>query len=299
MSHFEEMRVFVAVIETGSISRAADRLGIAVSAVSRRLSQLESRLNATLIQRTTRRMSVTETGHRFYDQALDILERVEHAEQEATSDTAAVTGTLRIAAPVTFSITHLASDLAEFSRLHPNLRLEIDVNDRRVDLVQDGVDVAIRIGKLEDSTLIARRLSSVEHVVCASPSLLDRYSDIKMPEDLAGKPGVCYANIESPNRWFYTAENGRRRSVEVDARWLASNGDVIREAAIGGVGFICEPAFVVSNALDHGSLKRVLPEWKWFGLDIFAVFPRSAALPKRTRVFVDFIAMRYEDRVWL
>lgn len=293
MSQIEEIRVFVMVVETGSLTQAADRLGIAVSAVSRRLKDLEIRLGAPLIQRTTRRMYLNEVGQAFYERCKSVLDELDAAQQEVLNSGGSLGGMLRLSAPLSFGVAHMSSAISQFMHAHPDVRIDMDLSDKRVDLVAEGYDMAIRIGVLTDSSLIAKKISSARLIVCASPSFLGNHRPIKTPEDLEGLPALVYSNEKSPNDWRYTGPDGREGTQRVTQRLSASNGDVLREAAVSGLGVICLPNFLTYEAINAGLLTPILTDYEWATLDIFAVYPKTTILPKRTRAFLDFIATRY------
>ncbi|MEK9924129.1 MAG: LysR family transcriptional regulator [Alphaproteobacteria bacterium] len=299
MSQIEEIRAFVMVVETGSLTQAAERLGIAVSAVSRRLKDLELRLGAPLIQRTTRRMYLNEVGQGFYDRCKAVLDELEAAQQEVLNSGGALNGVLRISTPLSFGVTHMSSAIAQFMHAHPEVRIEMDLSDKRVDLVAEGFDLAIRIGVLSDSSLIAKKITEVKKTPCAAPDFLERYPKITKPEDLAALPALIYSNDRTPTDWSYTSPEGKSGVIRMTSRLTASNGDVLREAAIAGLGVGCLPNFLHYDAINNGLLRPVLADYDWTGLDVFAVYPKTTILPKRTRAFVDFMAARYgKDPVW-
>ena len=299
MSQIEEIRAFVMVVETGSLTQAAERLGIAVSAVSRRLKDLELRLGAPLIQRTTRRMYLNEVGQGFYDRCKAVLDELEAAQQEVLNSGGALNGVLRISTPLSFGVTHMSSAIAQFMHAHPEVRIEMDLSDKRVDLVAEGFDLAIRIGVLSDSSLIAKKITEVKKTPCAAPDFLERYPKITKPEDLAALPALIYSNDRTPTDWPYTSPEGKSGVIRMTSRLTASNGDVLREAAIAGLGVGCLPNFLHYDAINNGLLRPVLADYDWTRLDVFAVYPKTTILPKRTRAFVDFMAARYgKDPVW-
>ena len=299
MSQIEEIRVFVMVVETGSLTQAADRLGIAVSAVSRRLKDLEIRLGAPLIQRTTRRMYLNEVGQVFYERCKSVLDELDAAQQEVLNSGGSLGGVLRLSVPLSFGVAHMSSAIAQFMHAHPDVRIDMDLSDKRVDLVAEGYDIAIRIGVLTDSSLIAKKISSAAMIVCASPSFLENNAPIKTPEDLEGLSALVYSNDKSPNDWRFVGPDGKEGAQRVTQRLSASNGDVLREAAVSGLGVICLPNFLTYEAINAGLLVPVLTGYKWADLDIYAVYPKLTILPKRTRAFLDFIATRYnKDPYW-
>ena len=198
MARLEELETFVQVVESGNFTRAADRLSVAKSAVSRRVADLEARLGAQLFRRTTRRLNLTDTGRGFYERAARILADLEEAELAVSQEHGTLRGSLRVAAPLTFGLRHLGPAIREFADLHPEVVFDLDFNDRQIDVIQEGVDVAVRIARLEDSTLVARRLAPVRLTVCASPGFLDRHGSPRVPADLASMPCLTYSVAPDP-----------------------------------------------------------------------------------------------------
>lgn len=294
MSQIEEIRAFVTVVETGSLTQAAERLGIAVSAVSRRLKDLEIRLGASLIQRSTRRMYLNETGQRFFSRCRTILDELEAAQQEVQNTGGIISGVLRLNAPLSFGITHIAPLITDFMKENPEVRVDIDLSDKRIDLIAEGFDVAIRIGTLQDSSLIAKKISTARQVLCASPDFLAKHGPINSPEDLNDLPGLIYANSRTPSDWAYVTPEGKAGSVHVCQRLSATNGDVLRDAAIAGLGVVNLPTFLLFEAINDGTLIPLMTDYDWSELHIFAVYPKTTILPRRTRAFVDFMAWRFD-----
>jgi len=295
MNEFSQIKTFVALVESHSISKAAEKLGVAVSAVSRRLKELESHLGVQLIQRTTRKMHLTEAGEKFYQRCDRLLEDFEVAKQEASNTATSLSGTLKIATPLSFGVTHLSPAIAAFMHLHPDIKIDLDMSDRRIDLLAEGLDLAIRIGTLEDSTLMARKLASVRHVVCASPDFLNRYGRPETPRDLSELPALCYGNLNQPDVWYYRDKDNSSGKVKVPMRMRATNGNALVEAAVAGLGIICEPSFIVHGAVARGLLKPVLREYQWYAMNIYAVYPQTKHVPARVRAFIDFLASNFGD----
>jgi DNA-binding transcriptional LysR family regulator len=293
MDRFEDLATFVQVVDSGSFTAAADRLSIAKSAVSRRIAGLEARLGAQLFRRTTRRLNLTDAGRTFYESAGRILADLEEAELAASREHDALRGTLRIAAPLTFGVRHLGPAIREFAARHPELAFDIDFNDRQVDLIQEGFDVAVRIARLADSTLVARRLAPVRLVVCASPGYLDRRGRPRSPDDLASHACLSYSLATEPRVWRYTAPDGASGSVKVPSHLAANNGDFLCEAALAGQGVLLSPTFIVHEALAAGRLVALLPDHVWSEVAAYAVYPRMRHLSVRVRAFVDFLAARF------
>jgi DNA-binding transcriptional LysR family regulator len=295
MNLFDDMTVFVRAVEAESFSGAARRMGLAKSVVSRRIGSLEGRLGTSLFHRTTRRLSLTETGQAYYERARRILADVVEAEEVARRLQSELRGTLKVAAPMSFGLLHLSPAVAEFLVAHPQLEIDLDLNDRRVDLVGEGHDLAIRIGKLADSSLIARRLAPCRHVVCASPAYLQVRGEPRSPEQLEDDRHDClvYSNRAISDEWRFRIK-GEWRSVRVRATRLGvNNGDVLRDAAIAGIGLVALPTFVVSEALRRGELKAVLGDFELDDLAIHAVWSPNRALSAKVRAFVDFLGDRF------
>ncbi|MEH6651752.1 MAG: LysR family transcriptional regulator [Motiliproteus sp.] len=295
MNEFSQIRTFVALVECHSISKAAEKMDVAVSAVSRRLKELESSLGVQLIQRTTRKMHITEAGEKFYQRCCRLLDDLEEAKQEASSTAAALSGTLKIATPLSFGVAHLSPAIAAFMHLHPLIKIDLNMSDRRIDLVEEGLDLAIRIGTLEDSTLMARKVASVRHVVCASPDFLNQHGTPETPQDLSDMPALCYGNLSQPGTWQYHDKENKAASVKVPIRMRATNGDALVEAAVAGLGILCEPSFIVHGAVERGVLKPVLTDFQWYAMNIYVVYPQSKHLPARVRAFIDFLSSHFGD----
>lgn len=294
MARFDELETFVRVVDAGSLSRAAERMGVAKSAVSRRLAALESRLGARLLNRTTRSLSLTDSGSSFYQRAVRLITDLEETEASVSSQHATLQGTLRIAAPLSFGLLHLGPAVQEFGRTHSSLRLHIDFNDRQMDLVEEGFDVAVRIARLRDSSLIARRLTRIREVVCASPEYLARHGRPRKAADLANHVALRYTNVpDAP--WQYRAPDGSEGTVRVRSGIEANNGDFLRDCAIAGLGILRQPTFIVYRAIEEGHLEPLLTDHHWPEFNAYALYPSARHLSQRVRVFVDFLQARFGD----
>lgn len=295
MPQFAELQALVAVVETGSFTAAAERLDMAKSAVSRRVSALEDRLGVQLLRRTTRKLNLTDTGRGFYEHSARILADLDEAEAAVLQQHGELRGMLRIALPLSFGVRHMVSPIAEFSRLHPRVTFDLDLNDRRIDLLQEGVDLAIRIGRLADSTLIARRLFDARTVVCASQAYLDEHGTPESPEDLRDHACLVYGNLAEPGRWAYTDPNGVRQSVDVNVTMTASSGDFLGELAMQGMGIVIQPTFLAGESVRNGHLVPLLCDYEWPVTPAYAVYPPTRHLSYRVREFIDFLAAKFSD----
>lgn len=295
MGRLAEIEAFVRIVEAGGVGAAAERLDIAKSVVSRRLRDLEARLGVRLLQRTTRRISLTDTGRSYYERCVRILADLEEADQVAAQEHGTLRGRLRVAAPLSFGILHLGPAIREFLEENPDLSIELDLNDRRHDLVDEGFDLAVRIGTLEDSSLIARRLAPVRHVACASPDYVARHGEPERPEDLERHVSLRYTNVPDRRMWCWTDEEGREHSIALPSRLGANNGELLVEAAEAGLGVIIQPVFIVHKAIEEGRLEILLPHVRWREIGAYAVWPPGRQLSAKVRAFVDFLADRFGD----
>ena len=288
---FEDLRTFVAVADAGGFSAAADRLGVVKSAVSRRVRELEERLGVRLLHRTTRNLALTEEGVALHVRAIRLLADLEETEAAAARGAAEAAGVLRVTAPVSFTTHCLAPVVVAFLDDHPKLRLEIDTNDRLVDILDDGFDLAIRISRLKDSSLVARRITPIRHVVCASPAYWDRHGRPGAPGDLARHQGLVYAYTDPSSYWRFKDN----LTVETPSRLYLGNGDAIREAAIAGAGVAYLPTFIVHAAIRRGELETVLLDQVREPIALYAVRPEGRTPAARVRLFIDFLVERFGE----
>jgi DNA-binding transcriptional LysR family regulator len=286
------MAVFARVVEARGFSAAAARLGRSKSSVSKTVSALENRLGARLLNRTTRRLSLTEAGAAFYERAARILAEAEEAELAVTRLQDEPHGTLRVNAPTNFGERHLAPALADFMARHPALAIDLALDDRFVDVVEEGFDLAIRIAALPGSSLIARRLAPNRRVVCASPAYLERAGTPEKPSDLRAHNCLGYTYLATGNAWRF-AGMGDPVSVRVSGSLSINNGEALRRAALDGLGLVMLPSFIVGDDLRAGALRAVLHEHTDSPSSVYAVYPHSRHLSAKVRAFVDFLAERF------
>jgi DNA-binding transcriptional LysR family regulator len=246
-------------------------------------------------------MHLTHQGNQFYQDARRILESLEEAKDRVKKEGQSLSGTIKVACPVSFGVAHVIPLVASFMHLHPNVRIDLDVNDKRLDLVESGFDLAIRIGHLQDSSYKARKLSHFTHVVCGSPDFFKQHGYPKRPEDLTRLPALCYGNLKQPDVWHYRSNKrivgkNDEGNVKVPIKMQVSNGDALRECAIAGLGVLCEPSFIVHEAINKGFLQAVLTDYIWYGMEIFAVYPATQFVPARLRAFIDYLAEQFGDQ---
>jgi len=294
LDRFENMRVFIRVVEVGSISGAADRLGIAKSAVSRRLKELEEHLGVELFHRTTRSMNLTDSGRAFYHQSVRILDDVLEAEHATSQAHGTLKGSLKIALPSTFGLMHMGPAINAFLQAHPQIEFDLDFNDREVDLIQEGFDLAIRIANLPDSSLIARRLAPIQTVLCASPSYLERMGAPQTPDELKKHQCLVYSLLRDFEYWYLTDSSGAEFRTKISPYLKASSGEFLKDAAVEAQGIILVPSFIAYKEIERGSLVPVLKDYKTPQIDAYAIYPQTRHLSQRVRAFVDFLVKRFE-----
>jgi DNA-binding transcriptional LysR family regulator len=292
MDRLDDMIAFIRVVDAKSFTAAAERLGVSKSVVSRRMTGLENRLGVRLLNRTTRRLSVTEIGQAFHQRCVRILADIEEAERAAADLHAEPRGTLRVNAPMSFGMMHIAPAIADFLGRYPGLDIDMDLNDRFVDLVDEGYDVAVRVGRLRDSSLVARRLAPSRRVVVGSPVYFRKHGRPQHPDELAEHNCLIYTNAPLAEQWQFRVD-GEARSVRVSGCLRVNNGEVLREAAIAGQGLTVLPTFIVGDALSHGQLDAVLTDCVVSESAVHAVYPHSRHLSPKVRAFVDFLAVRF------
>ena len=298
MDRFLEMQTFAAVVDAGSFVKAADALEMSKAAVSRYVGELEARLGVRLLQRTTRRLSLTDEGQAFYARSKELLASLEDAEVEITARSARASGLLRINAPYSFGIGHLAPLWGDFHAQHPQVTIDLTLSDRVVDLVDEGYDIAIRIAQLPNSTLVSKRLATTRVVLCASPGYLEEHGTPRHPAELAQHAVISYSYLSTRDEWHFDGPQGRS-SVHT-APWMhTNNGDTCRAAALAGHGVILQPTFLVGKDIRSGALVELLPAYRSLELGIYAVYPtRKHVLPK-VRVLIDFLAERFAQTAGL
>jgi DNA-binding transcriptional LysR family regulator len=289
---FEGMRVFTTVVDAGSFAAAADKLDLSRATTTRLLAQIEKHLGVRLLNRTTRRLSLTEAGEEYYQRATQVLSLVEEAERSAAMGAAEPRGTLRINAPVTFGFRHLGPALADYLARCPQLKADITLNDRFVDLVEEGFDLAVRIARRIDPGLIARPIATARVVACASPAYLAKHGAPKTPADLERHNCLTYAHAGQQNPWQF-ARKGREVSVRVKGSLHGNNGDILCSAAAAGLGVVLQPAFLVHELMGAGKLERILPGWEAEATTVYAVYPSRQFLAPKVRSFVDFLVERF------
>lgn len=290
---FAGVSVFVGVVEAGSFTAAAERLGHSVSFVSKEIARLEARIGARLLNRTTRTQSLTDAGRDYYERCRQIVADAEEAEDQVSLGRERPRGLLRVSAPVSFGLGNLASVLPGFLEVHPELRAEIEMNDRMVDVVADGFDVVIRVGQLKTSSLISRRIASSRGVIVAAPDYWDRRGRPAHPSELTDHDCISYSLMRSPERWEFSESDGRKIGVDIRTRVLCNSAELETALAVAGLGVTRLPAFACARELAEGRLEPVLEAYGRPEIGVYAIYPDRHHLPAKTRAFVDFLADRF------
>ncbi len=295
MNPFEDMQTFIRIVEAGSITKAAEQLDTVKSAVSRRLTELEKRLGVTLLTRTTRSQTLTESGRSYYQQSLRLIDDLSEIESTISCQNQALSGRIKIAAPLSFGLTHLSQALRKFNEIHPDVYFDLDFNDRKVDLIQEGFDLAIRIAKLEDSSLIAKRLFTARAILCASPIYLAKHGTPKSPEDLL-HDHVKVNYTGGRQTWHFIAEDGKKTAFDLPAIISANNGDFLCQSAIDGLGLIMSPDFICYKAIRQKQLLPLLSEYLCDNtIEGYAIYPQTRHLSQRVRSLVDYLGQYFGD----
>lgn len=293
MDQFTAMKVFRRVVELEGFSAAARDLKLSNAAVSKNVSELEADLGVRLLTRTTRRLSVTEAGEAYYKRCVRVLEELEEARDEASELAHTPRGTLRISAPVSFGLMHLAQAIPKFLELYPGLQVDLVLNDRVVDLVEEGFDLALRgAGELSDSSLVVRKLAPIRRVVCGAPAYFEHRSIPKVPSDLEDHECVVYSLSSSPKQWSFR-HDGSDFSVRVDGRYQVNNSIALKQALLLGLGLGLIPTFIVGPELRRKELLIVLARFQSAPQSLYAVHPHRHYVPHKTRSFIDFVSATF------
>jgi DNA-binding transcriptional LysR family regulator len=293
MQNLTDIAIFVKVVELSSFTAAAEALEMSQPVVSKAVTRLEEKLGARLLNRTTRRLSLTEAGSELYGRSVRALAEIENAELEVARFQTEPRGLLRVSAPMSFSILQLGPAVQSFLTRFPGVTLELSLDDRQVDLVEEGFDVAVRIGRLQDSNLIARKITPCRQVLCASPAYLAQRGEPERPEDLLEHRCILYSLLSAPREWRLVGPEGELHTVPINGTMQSNNGLVNRAAALAGGGIVLLPTFYLAEQLRSGTLKPVLCKFKPQELAVYAIYPERRNLMPKVRAFVDFLATTF------
>lgn len=298
MDRLRSITSFIAVVESGSFVAAAQRMHSSKAAVSRYIQELETYLDVRLLQRSTRRISLTEAGRDYYQRTKQIMAYLDDADSSVGANNARLVGNIRINAALTFGTRYLAPLWAEFMARHPAITLDVELNDRQVDLLEEGFDLAIRIGNLADSSLVSRRLANSHAVLCASPAYLEKHGIPAKPEDLTHHQVIAYSYLPTGDIWHFHSADGSERAISVKAKMHTNNGDTIRAVVLAGHGIALQPIFQVGPDIKEGKLVTFLSEWSGPTFGIHAVYPSRKHLSLKVKTLIDYLAEKLAGTDW-
>lgn len=294
MDKFANMQAFEAVAHTGSFAEAARKLNIANSVVSKRVKDLEDFLGAQLFIRTTRKVTLTETGYSYLEYVREILDQIKEVEARIQKKMDKPVGTIKLAAPFSFGVQHLGPAISTYLEKYPDIKVNTYLSDRSVSLVDEGYDLAIRAGELKDSSLIAKKLMSCRRVVCASPKYFEKYGYPKTPKDLKEHNCMSYLNLADGKAWPFI-EDGRKKWQAVSGRFLSDNGDLLHQAALTGCGITLLPTFIVGESLKHQRLEVVLEDYEDTEFSVCAVYQHTRHLSTKIRTLIDHLSECFKN----
>lgn len=297
MDKFLEMQTFTAVVDAGSFVRAAETLDMSKAAVSRYVAELEARLGVRLLHRTTRKLSLTEEGRAFHARCKALLGELDEAESEITARSAQASGLVKINVPVTFGNLHLAPLWSDFMSQNPRVTLDVTLNDRVVDVVEEGYDMVVRIAALPSSSLISRQLATTRMVLCASPAYLTAHGQPKHPLEIADHAVLAYSLLATGDQWVFDGPDGRQ-SVAVNPVLRTNSGDTCRVAALKHLGIILQPTFLVGEDLRSGALVQLMPQYRSSEFGIYAVYPSRRHMSAKVRLLIEFLAKALGNANW-
>jgi len=288
------LRSFISVVDAGSFNQAAQLLNTSTAAVSRRVSGLESALDVRLLNRTTRRVELTQAGQQFYQDVVNIFQSLDEAQERIQTGSQHLKGSLRISAPLSFGITSLTPILTGFMKLHPELNVHLQLEDHRTNFVADGIDVGIRIGRLEDSTLVALPITKVSAIFCAAPSYLVQHGEPKSPEELINHNCLRYSLV-SPKYVWQSTHDDVQHSIDIDGTLTCNNGNALKDAAIEGLGVLQSPMFIVNDAIEKGQLVEILTDYKPEPFGLYAVKLSRKFTSAKVNAFIAYLKAYYGD----
>jgi len=293
MDTLDGLKTVIAVVETGSFTAASDRLGMSKALVSKYVAEVEEGLGVRLFNRSTRRLALTEAGQRYYDQALPLLEEFSEMVDKVTGEQSNPRGVLRVSVPVTFGEMCLAPLIPKFLQQYPEIALDLQLSDKMIDMLEEGIDVVIRIGGVEDSNLIAKHIQTLPLALCASPAYLKDNSRPQKPEDLSEHQCIIDSNFRIGKYWPIVSPSGDSTSVAVTSRISVNSPRAVKEIALAGGGIGMVPRFIVQDALADGRLEEILPSYTMLEFGLFAIFPHRRYLSRKVRCFIDFLAQEF------
>lgn len=297
MDKLDTMKTYLAVVQEGSFSKAAEKLNISAQLASKYVSSLEDKLHTRLLHRTTRKVSLTEAGHDYYQRCQQVIVDIEEMESALTEHQQHVSGVLTISAPMSFGTKHLPKLLVDFQNQYPDVKINLDLTDRKVDIVEEGIDIALRIGNLKSSSMIARKIAPINIVIFASPDYLENFGTPQGSEDLQSHNYLQYTYSESA--MLFARLDKKMLEQNLNSKLIANNGDLLVNTAIHGGGIAIQPTFIAGEALAQGKLTRILEGYEPEPLGLYMLYANRKFLPSKVRCFVDFASNYYgEEPYW-
>jgi DNA-binding transcriptional LysR family regulator len=287
------LKTVVAVVETSSFTAASERLGISKALVSKYVGEVESKLGIRLFNRTTRQLALTDAGRRYYQQSIALLEQYSALVDNVTGEQTKPRGLLRVSAPVTFGEMKLSPLLPKFLALYPDLKIELVLTNSAIDMLEEGIDVRLRIGGVDDSNMIARHLTTFPLVLCASPTYIDQHGLPKAPQQVTQHNCIIDSNFRIGKQWPIISPQGKADTIDVTSAIAANSPQAVREIAIAGGGIAMCPAFIVEDAINDGRLLTILPDYTTLEFGLFAIYPHRKYVAKKVRCFIDFVLEQF------
>jgi len=297
MDTLDGFKTVIAVVETGSFTAAAERLGMSKALVSKYVGEIEKQLGIRLFNRSTRTLSLTEAGKSYYQGALSLSNEYAQLVDTVTGEQTNPRGLIRISTSVTFGDTVLAPKLPLFLKQYPDLKVEIQLTDRKIDMLEEGIDVVIRIGSVDDSNLIARQINHFPLILCASPDFIKKQGMPQSVSDLEAVNCIVDSNFRIGKQWPFTDKNGHTQIVSINSNVSVNSPRSVRALAIADAGIALVPKFIVQDALDQGLLVEILPEYKTISFGMFAIYPHRRYLPQKVRCFIDFLSEQFSGAI--
>lgn len=288
MDLLASMKIFARVVECGSFSAVARETGLSQPTISKQVSALEKHLGAKMIRRSTRQIMLTETGSEFYERCTRILSEMEEAEASVGRRKSVPSGTLRVNIPITYGRMYILPTLWKFLADYPDIKIDLRMDDHFADLIREGIDVAIRIGALADSSMIAKKIGNSQRLIVASPRYLEKHGEPKSIEDLRSHSCIVYSLLTTRNEWHFDGPGGRE-IVRVSGRFTANSPDAIREAALSDIGIAVVPTWLIGDCVKAGSLRAILPKYAPTPLEVHAIYPEGRYVPAKVRCFIDHL----------
>ncbi|MEH6567475.1 MAG: LysR family transcriptional regulator [Halioglobus sp.] len=297
MDTLDGLKTIVAVVETGSFTAASERLGMSKALASKYVGEVEDKLGVRLFNRSTRRLALTEAGRSYYERALPLLEEFAELVDSVTGEQSSPRGLLRVSVPVTFGEMKLSPLIPKFLARYPDMRVELQLLDRMIDMLEEGIDVVIRIGGVDDSNLIARHIKTLPLILCASPRYIQEHGQPQCPQDIEEHNCIIDSNFRIGKQWPIISPDGVTDSIVVTSKVAANSPRAVKEIAIAGGGIGMIPRFIVEDAFAEGSLVEILPGYRTLEFGLFAIYPHRRYLPKKVRCFIDFMIEEFSGDV--